>query len=490
METLSLADFISTYNKVIKEGIEQYAEKNNLSSVPAKHLDLVKRHVTAYCRTRITQSLFKISKCKNRDERALQDMDDEEEEEEECTEPGKCMESAELQQPSTSPIQNKEQKTLEEESTEQEKCMEAAEMHQPLSAPPKIPDINNGVEREQNILEEKCSEHKECMEPSQTDQSPTGPSKIIIDVDPFMKLMAEHHKEQQESQEKLLRTLLDHLSHQEQHKQQQQNKVYELLLQQQQDFQSKLMGDFMKYTENQVTLFSQALSNCKTQKPSHDDDDVVIVNKTDSSCYQTSRPEDTYNSNTGHNIISGRGCAKQFPPFAHFEVANRDKKPSQLFECYELGQEFCKWFYSRLNAQNPSHGQERLDWTTDMFWDEVKFVFVHGNNHEEYIGVECVSPKLLEMSQREKLTFTAKLDSERFKCVNSKHGLVVVAVTGVVSNNDNFSGIFSQKFGLIKCPSLGTYRIRSIYLEVDFIFDHNSHVPPLQYTTEELQEFK
>lgn len=168
-------------------------------------------------------------------------------------------------------------------------------------------------------------------------------------------------------------------------------------------------------------------------------------------------------------------------------MANRDKQAFQVFDCHKLGQEFCNWFYSRLNSQNPASGQERIAWEPEMFWDDVKFSFLHDDCFEEYIGDKCVNEKLLEMTKEQNLTFTPELDSDRFKCVNSRHGLVVVAVTGVISKND-YSTVFRQIFGLIKCPSTGKYKIKTINLRVQNM--NPSCVPLIQYTTEQLQDFK
>ncbi|XP_040279191.1 uncharacterized protein LOC120994586 [Bufo bufo] len=416
METLDVSDIISTCSKFIKEGIQEYAEKENISSIPADRWSLLTLHVVMYCLEKTAAQLLKNPESDIREEKT---------------------------------------QTI--------------------------------VEEERHVEVETYIEH--------ILQSSPDPSKINVDVNPLMKLMTEHHKQQQESQEKANRTLQDQLSHQhrqQEQRQQQQNKVFKQFLQQQQDFQSRLMADFIKHTEMQATLFCQALTNGKTEKPVQDDN--VNMNKEDTSCYKPPSPETTYHSNTGHHCVSGQGSAQKSGSFSHYEVTNRGKQPFPVFDCHELGQQFCQWFYSQLNAQNPSPGQEKPHWDPNILWKDVIFSIVHDNSFDKYTGDECVSSKLLEMTQDQKLKFTPMPDSERLSCVNSKHGLVVVAVTGVITNSDNCSGVFNQIFGLIRCPSTGNYKIKSIYLRIDnwdpLISGHKLQVPPLQYTTEQLQEYK
>ncbi|XP_044140451.1 circadian locomoter output cycles protein kaput-like [Bufo gargarizans] len=455
METLQVSDIISTCSKFIKEGIQEYAEKENISSIPADRWSLLTLHVVMYCLEKTAAQLLKNPE---------------------------------------SIIREDKTQTI--------------------------------VEEERHVEVETYIEH--------ILQSSADPSKINVDVNPLIKLMTEHHKQQQESQEKANRTLQDQLSHQhrqQEQRQQQQNNVFKQFLQQQQDFQSRLMADFIKHIEMQATLFCQALANGKTEQPVQDDH--VNMNREDTSCYKPSSPETTshsntghhcvsgqgsaekpgsfshyedtscykpsspettYHSNTGHHCVSGQGSAQKSGSFSHYEVTNRGKQPFPVFDCHELGQQFCQWFYSHLNAQNPSPGQEKPHWDPNILWKDVIFSIVHDNSFDKYTGDECVSSKLLEMTQYQKLTFTPIPDSKRLSCVNSKHGLVVVAVTGVITNSDNCSRVFNQIFGLIRCPSTGNYKIKSIYLRIDnwdpLISGHKLHVPPLQYTTEQLQEYK
>ncbi|XP_073526908.1 uncharacterized protein [Phyllobates terribilis] len=497
METLSVSDLISAYSKFTEEAIEEYAEKHKISSISVEDLKLLSPHVAAYCLDKVNEKLIQVKELNN---------------------------EAEIRP------------DIQEEEKE-EKCKDPAPIHQ--SSTSEVKELNNEAEITPDILEEeKDFEQEKCKDPAPAHQSST--SEISVDL--FMKFMTEHQKQHKEYQNIVLTIVLEQMKHQnivlttvlEQMKhQQQQNRFHEQVLQQQQDYQSRLMGDYMKHSEKQTTLLCQALSNFAGELSQHDDHlnkDIKDMPCHESRCPEMTKnfnggdnsfsgrasakkmesishfqdmpshesrcPEMTKNFNGGDNSFSGRASAKKMESISHFQVSKRDKQPFQLFDCHQLGQDFCNWFFSLLNCQNPDHGQERLAWDPLMFWNDVTLFFTNTNenSHERYNGDECVSSKLLEMMQKEKLIFTPVLDSERFKCVNSRHGLVVVAVTGIISCTDKGSNVFNQIFGLIKCPSTGNYKIKSMTLKLGNMNPLNSvpnfHVPPLEYTTEQLQDFQ
>ncbi|XP_066457609.1 probable basic-leucine zipper transcription factor Q [Eleutherodactylus coqui] len=587
METLSVADLISTFSKFIHEAVEDYAEKNKISSFSAGNLDLLTPHVITYCKDKIADSLHhQIPECSNGAEKLEEIL-----EKEKCIEHGNCMEPPQVtndvdpfikfmseHQKQQQEIQCKILKTLVDQLNQQHTQHEHSQ--QQLLQQQEIQDkiLKTLVDQvnqqhtqhehsKQQLLQQQEIQDKilktlvEQLNQQHTQHEHSQQQllqqqeiqdkilKTLVDQLNQQHTQHEHSQQQllqqQEIQDKILKTLVEQLN--QQHSQQQllqqqeiQDKILKTLvdqlnqqhtqhehsqqqlLQQQQDFQSKLMGDFITHTEMQNILLRQALSNSKTEHPVNDDhvkdtlcnepsrvqttcnsstghssglagdpaeQSVALAHFEDTSCNQPPSAETACNSITGHSSNFGGGSGSS----AQFEVTNRDKPPFHLFDCHELGQRFCEWFYNLLNSQTRSHEQERISWEPDMFWNDATFSFVDGISYERYSGNECVSSKLLEMAQQQKLTFTPRLDSERFKCVNSRHGLVMVAVTGIMINKDYCSRVFNQIFGLIKCPSSNTYKIKSIYLKVDnmspLISKHGFHVPPLGYTTEELQDF-
>ncbi|XP_077155524.1 uncharacterized protein LOC143817947 [Ranitomeya variabilis] len=491
MEMFSVSDFVSAYSKFTQEAIEEYVKKNNTSSISVEDLKLINPRVATYCLDKMTEQLYQDKELNVEDE-IRQDVPKGEKD----LEQGKCKESALIHQSSVSEDKelNNEDEIVpdilkNEKDLEQEKCKELAPIHQ--SSVSEVKELNTEDEIGPEIpKEEKYFEQEKCKEPAPIHQSST--SEICVEL--FMKFMTEHHKQQQEYQNIVLNTFLDQMKHQhtqEEQRQQQQNRFHEQVLHQQQDFQSRLMGDFMKHSEMQTTLLCQALSNCKIEQ-SHQDNHLNKDIK-GTPCNESPSPKMAKNFNGGDNSFSGRTSAKKMESFSHSQVSKREKQPFQLFDCHKLGQDFCQWFFPLLNSQNPAHGQERLAWDPQMFWNDVTFLIRNENSLESYTGDECVNSKLFEMMQEEKLTFTPVLDSERFKCANSRHGLVVVAVTGIMSRTDKCSSVFNQIFGLIKCPSTDKYKIKSMNLKVDnmnYLSSlHNVPVPPLEYTSEQLQDF-
>ncbi|KAM4045690.1 uncharacterized protein ACNLHF_009543 [Anomaloglossus baeobatrachus] len=505
METISLPDFVTEYSKLTKEAIEEYAKKNNISSISAEDLKLLNSHVATYCLNKMTEQFLQGKELNNEAQIRTEFPKEEKDFEEE-----KCLEPAPIHQSLTGPSEPKDMLDLTKgESSAPELhphmvhgTIRQTEVDKPQTGDPQcsIPrgptfhaeKLNNEAETRSDALEEKKSfEQEKSMTPQPTYQLATDHFQIYMDS--LMKLMTELHKQQQENQNAALKSFLDQLKHQhsqEEQSQQQQNRFQEQLLLQQQDFQTKLMGDFMKHSEMQTALLCQTLS--QREQPNHDDH--LNVDIKDAPYHESCSSNMTQNVNEYDNSFPGRSFAQKNESFSHFQVCKTEKKLVQ-FDCHKLGQEFCQWFFPLLNSQNSAHGEERLAWDhPHMFWNDAIFSIVYVNSKEQYTGDECVSSKLLEMTQKDKLIFTPTLDSKRFKCVNSRHGQVVVAVTGILSCTDTCSKVvFDQIFGLIKCPSTFKYKIKSMALKVynmnSLNIGQTSHVPPLQYSTEQLQDF-
>ncbi|XP_029434832.1 uncharacterized protein C3orf38 homolog [Rhinatrema bivittatum] len=162
-----------------------------------------------------------------------------------------------------------------------------------------------------------------------------------------------------------------------------------------------------------------------------------------------------------------------------------------------LGEEFCRWFFHLLNSQNPSREQQQDEWGPQHFWEDAILKFSYSTseqNSEEYAGAQMASLRLLALVREEHLFLNPNLDASGLKCVNSPHGLVVVAVAGTVHRDALCLGIFEQIFGLIRCPlKKNNWKIKYVNLKIvgQRTFGTGSPIPKpsVGYQTSELRVF-
>lgn len=172
-----------------------------------------------------------------------------------------------------------------------------------------------------------------------------------------------------------------------------------------------------------------------------------------------------------------------------------DKQESNK-DFHNLGENFCQWFFTILNSQNPLYSQSPEEWGPQHFWNDAILKFYYNTseqNVEEHSGAELVSLRLLSLVKEEFLYLSPNLNSGGLKCIATKHGLVVVAVAGTVHRNTCCLGIFEQVFGLIRCPfSDNTWKIKSVYLKIvgQTALEPGTPIekPCIKYEQEELEE--
>ncbi|XP_075710576.1 uncharacterized protein LOC142743575 isoform X2 [Rhinoderma darwinii] len=465
------------YEKLITEAIQQYGDQNNIK---AHHINGITQHVIKHCKEKMTELW-------------LQEHNHEQQNSTQQTPVMEEMSSGpeDLQEEHKHDLQNTTQQTpvIKELSSGP-----AEHNHEQLNSTQQTP-----------VMEEMSSgpeeEHKHDLQ-NTTQQTPvikelsSGPAEMLT-VEIFNKFVAEVHNQQKQFQHDIFDQLREYKESKEMSSLEHFNKAIAEMKDQQHQYQNFLLQQLHEHKEPKVIIDLDPKSMTEHHKPDQEFQGQKFTQLNQQQQIKVSEKSnqmENFTKNTEMQttlFCQPRNYSETEMPDDHLSVnksvVNRGKQLSQIFGCHELGVEFCKFFYSRLNSQNPSHGQERLDWGPNHFWDDAILSIYHGNSFEKYTGGECVSSKLLEMTQEQKLTFIPALDSERFKCVNSKHGLVVVAVTGVISSNNNNSGVFNQIFGLIKCPCTNNYKIKSMNLH---FIEYKFQVPPLQYTTEQLQEFK
>lgn len=176
------------------------------------------------------------------------------------------------------------------------------------------------------------------------------------------------------------------------------------------------------------------------------------------------------------------------------ENRNEDYKPGDI---HLLGLQFSDWFYHLLNSQNPLSGQAKGEWGPQHFWEDVVLKFSYctsEQNMEEYRGSAMTSLRLLALVREENLLLCPNVDGGGIKCVNSPHGLVVVAVAGTVHRDTLCLGIFEQIFGLIRSPhENNAFKIKFVNLK---IIGQEAlgpgkllSKPAIEYQTSDLQRF-
>ncbi|XP_072287917.1 uncharacterized protein [Pyxicephalus adspersus] len=339
-----------------------------------------------------------------------------------------------------------------------------------------------------------CHYSRSFMEAAQN-SLPSSHCEGLAYIEHFIKLMGEQQKQQQDQLFHMVQQLLDkqkesfeqllHLEYDRQgrqhevlleillHLKENQNQQVQLftdflqqnknMIEQQNDliygqcqkeFEAKLMADVAKQTEEQVKVLLQAYNKCETHRTSNND---------------------------------------EFPlKRVHADTAMQTRG---LFNCEPIGKQFCEQFYPLWNSQNPSYKQTgNIVWGPHLFWENATADFLSEHSNAEIVqhfeGFQCVSDFLLSLTNQERLDFRPCIDNEKFKCANSKHGLVVVAVTGTIFREETCVGIFQQTFGLIQCPEANSLKIKFANLKIKYYINHMENAiaaPNVEFTTEQLE---
>ncbi|XP_026074258.1 uncharacterized protein C3orf38-like [Carassius auratus] len=160
------------------------------------------------------------------------------------------------------------------------------------------------------------------------------------------------------------------------------------------------------------------------------------------------------------------------------EISNREKNTmvsedvgDGLSDLLALGSQFCQWFFTLLNSQNPTQGQPAQDWGPQHFWPDVRLRLLSCAGEQrvdEFNGAELVSQRLHAFAGQEGLLFCPNLEGQGLKCISSAHGLVLVAVAGTIHREDACLGIFEKVFGLIRSPmDNNRWKIKIVNIKVE-----------------------
>ncbi len=156
-----------------------------------------------------------------------------------------------------------------------------------------------------------------------------------------------------------------------------------------------------------------------------------------------------------------------------------------------LGKQFCQWFFSLLNSQNPTQGQPAQDWGSQHFWQDVRLrlLLCTGEQHvDEFNGAELVSQRLHAFAGQEHLLFCPNMEGQGLKCISSAHGLVLVAIAGTIHRDNACLGIFEKVFGLIRSPmDRNRWKVKFMNMKVESQSDiTDRQLPVITYNSKEL----
>ncbi|CAG5865456.1 unnamed protein product [Menidia menidia] len=170
----------------------------------------------------------------------------------------------------------------------------------------------------------------------------------------------------------------------------------------------------------------------------------------------------------------------------------KDIKTDVGFDPLIMGQQFCQWFFQILNSQNPSLGQQPLDWGPQHFWPDVRLRLISRVSLEqmdELLGAELVSQRLLALTNAERLLLSPNLQPQGLKALASPHGLVLISVAGTIHRDTACLGIFENIFGLIRSPLDNSWKIKFVNLKIrgqEAVDGGDVSAPALSYTSSEL----
>ena len=111
-----------------------------------------------------------------------------------------------------------------------------------------------------------------------------------------------------------------------------------------------------------------------------------------------------------------------------------------------------------LNSCNPNYtGQNGDSFTTEHFYPDCGMKLLTKTSEiqqEDLFGAETVHLRLRSFPCNENLLFVPNLEVGGVVGKMNAHGLVLVHVCGTVHRPSEILGLFEQRFGLVKDPSM------------------------------------
>lgn len=153
----------------------------------------------------------------------------------------------------------------------------------------------------------------------------------------------------------------------------------------------------------------------------------------------------------------------------HSFVGNNDANGSSFqSELETMANQFVTWFYPLLNNGHLSNPNSADNFGPHHFWRDCKMKINSPQYEQLAEGDETVSRSLLSLIGDSQLYFNP-FDAQRgVRCECDPHGLVVILVGGSLHRcDDDAVGIFEQKFGLVRDPSIeNKWKIKLVELQL------------------------
>jgi hypothetical protein len=123
---------------------------------------------------------------------------------------------------------------------------------------------------------------------------------------------------------------------------------------------------------------------------------------------------------------------------------------------HQLSREFAEWFYTAWNTL--------ANFTSDHFFPDCQLTLIH-DNHHRILGSYYVCDMLRSYIVNQELRFCPNIQSN--KAQESRHGLVVIQISGTIHQRGTCIGVFDQAFGLVRDPVHGNnYLIKFTFLNM------------------------
>lgn len=128
-----------------------------------------------------------------------------------------------------------------------------------------------------------------------------------------------------------------------------------------------------------------------------------------------------------------------------------------------MGVEFCKWFFKMFNSQDEFGPQH--------FWPNCTLhAYFHsptGEREVSFSGASDVAHFLMILILNDKYYFDANDSNDSVLMEQEAHGLVKIAIHGVLHRASNCVGLFDSAFGLVRHPdSPSVFKIQVVKLRM------------------------
>ena len=124
-------------------------------------------------------------------------------------------------------------------------------------------------------------------------------------------------------------------------------------------------------------------------------------------------------------------------------------------EVQEMALQFVRWFYPILNNGHVANANNEDNFGPHHFWQDCQLKVCTPQYEHLVEGSTAVAKKLLTLIGQHQLYFNPFDAQQGVRSFLEPHGLVAVMACGGLHRGDACIGIYEQKFGLVRDPSVG-----------------------------------